>query len=538
MLQREDRRRHEHQHLLAVLRRLERRPQRDLGLAVADVAADQPVHRTRRFHVGLRQFDRIALIGRLGEGERLLELALPVGVLGEGVTRAPAALGVEREQLSRELLRRAARTRLHRLPARTAELRKRRALAAGTDVARDLRQLVDRHEHAVIALVFQIQVVARHIRHRARLKAREARHAMVLVHNHIARAQLRERAQRAAARAAAPARASAIGPTALGAAPAQQAVLGEHRQLQRRRDEALAQRRRSEAQRWLLRRQPRIDALPQPARFHAGEVVGRALTLAAAGERDDRAIARAHELLELRLGLGQRARHRVRCLRAQLDRLIGRDRREPDPGPRGQRRLHALGAHIEVVGILVAERRTDVAPVVLQRRRQLLLRGHQQLRVIADQLEQRAEALDREQLGDVRARDAAVAVLRASHARRPRGEFLTRDLGQRTVLFGQLRRRRDLDLRHLTERALRESREPAQRLDLDVEHVHAHGALLGRRVDVEQAPAHRELPALLYLVDALVARAHELGRALVEVEQLADAQRERVRAQRRVGHLL
>ena len=44
----QQRRRHEYGDLLAVLHRLERRTDRDLGLAVADVAADQPVHRDLR----------------------------------------------------------------------------------------------------------------------------------------------------------------------------------------------------------------------------------------------------------------------------------------------------------------------------------------------------------------------------------------------------------------------------------------------------------------------------------------------------------
>ena len=43
----EQRRRHQDGDLLAVLHRLERGPHGDLGLAVADVAADQPVHRDR-----------------------------------------------------------------------------------------------------------------------------------------------------------------------------------------------------------------------------------------------------------------------------------------------------------------------------------------------------------------------------------------------------------------------------------------------------------------------------------------------------------
>ena len=81
----EQRRRHEHRDLLAVLDRLERGAHRDLGLAVADVAADQPVHRDRLLHVGLDLVDRRQLVGRLDERERVLELALPRGVRAEGV---------------------------------------------------------------------------------------------------------------------------------------------------------------------------------------------------------------------------------------------------------------------------------------------------------------------------------------------------------------------------------------------------------------------------------------------------------------------
>ena len=76
----EDRRRREHQHLLAVVGGLERGAQRDLGLAVADVAADQPVHRALGLHVGLDGLDRLALVGRLAVRERGLELAQPVAV--------------------------------------------------------------------------------------------------------------------------------------------------------------------------------------------------------------------------------------------------------------------------------------------------------------------------------------------------------------------------------------------------------------------------------------------------------------------------
>ena len=146
-----------------------------------------------------------------------------------------AALGVQLEQLPGQLLGGPAGARLERVPAVPAELAQRRMGAAGADVAGDLGELVGGDEDAVVALVFEVQVVARDARHGARLEAGEAGDAVVLVDDDVARAQLGERAQGAAPGAAA-------GGGALGAAAAQQPLLGIHRQLQRGRDEALAQR--------------------------------------------------------------------------------------------------------------------------------------------------------------------------------------------------------------------------------------------------------------------------------------------------------
>ena len=169
------------------------------------------------------------------------------------------------------------------------------------------------------------------------------------------------------------------------------------------------------------------------------------------------------------------------------------------------------------------KRHAHVGPVVVERRRDILVGGDHDLRVLGDQVEQLAEVVDRQQLGDV---GALVGVLE-------RG-----DLGQLTVLGRELGGGRDLDDVGVAERALREGREPAQRLDLVVEEVDADGPLLRRRVYVEQPAAHGELAALVDLVDALVARGHEVGRCLLEVEQVADAQREPVRAQLRIRDLL
>ena len=87
MLLREQRGGHQHGHLLAVLHRLERRPHRDLGLAVADVAADQPVHRDGLLHVPLDLVDRGELVGRLGATGRRPPAPAATGCRGR--TRAP-----------------------------------------------------------------------------------------------------------------------------------------------------------------------------------------------------------------------------------------------------------------------------------------------------------------------------------------------------------------------------------------------------------------------------------------------------------------
>ena len=75
------------------------------------------------------------------------------------------------------------------------------------------------------------------------------------------------------------------------------------------------------------------------------------------------------------------------------------------------------------------------------------------------------------------------------------------------MLGVELGGRRQLDPLGVAERALGEGREPAHRLDLVAEELDPHRPLLGRREDVEDAAADRELAALLDLLDPLVAGA-------------------------------
>ena len=126
----EDRRRDEDRDLLAVLGRLERGAQRDLGLAVADVADDQPVHRPDQLHVGLDLGDGAQLVDRLLVRERRLHLGLPGRVGGEGVALGVGPRRVQREQLLGQVVDRLADALLGPQPLRAAELGQRRPLAA------------------------------------------------------------------------------------------------------------------------------------------------------------------------------------------------------------------------------------------------------------------------------------------------------------------------------------------------------------------------------------------------------------------------
>ena len=162
----------------------------------------------------------------------------------------------------------------------------------------------------------------------------------------------------------------------LGApAAVDQPVLGDRRELQRRADEAVAEVGLGEHEPAVLR----LPARPQPL-----QVVGGALALAALRPRDERRVARARELLELRLGLVERAGGELRRLRAELERLRARDRGQPQRLARLERGHDGGRRDVEVVRVGVVEGGADVVPVVAQRRLDVLVGGDHHVGVVRE----------------------------------------------------------------------------------------------------------------------------------------------------------
>ena len=150
MLAHQQGRGHQDRDLLAVLDGLEGGAHGDLGLAVADVAAHEPVHRLGLLHVGLDLVDGGELVGGLGVGEGLLQLGLPGGVGAEGMAGGGGARRVEAHEFTGDLAHGLAGPGLGLGPVGAAHLAQGGAVAS--DVLGDLVQGVGGHQEAVAGL--------------------------------------------------------------------------------------------------------------------------------------------------------------------------------------------------------------------------------------------------------------------------------------------------------------------------------------------------------------------------------------------------
>ena len=196
MLPGQDRRRDQDGHLLAVQNRLHRRPQRDLCLTKADVAAQKPVHRRGLLHILLDLGDTAQLIVRLHIGKVLLKLRLPGRIRRKGIARAAFALGVELDQLRRHILGRFFGFGLRLLPSVRAQLvQPHRAVFPGADVFGDQIQLRGRDIEHICPLVRDLDIILYHTVQLHLLHSLITANAVIGMDNEVARRQVRKRVQ-------------------------------------------------------------------------------------------------------------------------------------------------------------------------------------------------------------------------------------------------------------------------------------------------------------------------------------------------------
>ena len=316
MLADQQRRRREDRDLPAGHRDDERGAQRDLGLAEADIAADQPVHRVARREIVEDRLDRAGLILGLVIGEARGELLVEPRRRGQLDALPQSPPGRELDQLAGDLADPLLDLGLPGLPAEPAQLVE-RDVAFGSAIAREHVEVLDRHEQLVAAVVDQAQAVVRRAAELERDEAVVAADAVVLVDHEVA---LAERCDLGDELVAAP------GPAGRAReSVADDVGLGQH--AVRGRDEALRERqnreRRRRARRALVPMLDPVQALDPVVGEHHAQPLERAF--ARAGDHD----AAAGGLL-----LAQMLRHGVE--QVAVGALRARRRNRAPGGRRGR----------------------------------------------------------------------------------------------------------------------------------------------------------------------------------------------------------
>jgi len=179
-------RRHQDGHLFAVHDGLKGRTQGDFCLAVAHVAAQEPVHRTRGLHVLLDLIDGLQLVFRLDEGKTCFKIPLPGMIVLEGVSLGREAFGIQFEQVLGDLDHLFAYVLLGLAPIGAAQPGGPRWFTPRTDIAAEPVRLVDGYVELVAALVFHQQELAFRSLQCAADEAAESADAIIHVHHPIA----------------------------------------------------------------------------------------------------------------------------------------------------------------------------------------------------------------------------------------------------------------------------------------------------------------------------------------------------------------
>ena len=179
---------HQDSGLLPVQDAFHNGPEGHLGLAVAHISAQQPVHGPGLLHVPLDLGDAAELVVGLGVLELLLKLVHPGRVGGKGVARLALALGVELDEALGQVLDRLFRLAFGPLPVPAAQLGE-LALLLGVLSAADVLvhqvQLGGRHVEDIPSGVGDLQIVLFNAVHRHLDHLQKAAHAVVLMDHQV-----------------------------------------------------------------------------------------------------------------------------------------------------------------------------------------------------------------------------------------------------------------------------------------------------------------------------------------------------------------
>ena len=185
VLPRQQRRRHHDRDLLAVERDREGRAQRHLGLAEADIAADQPVHRPAAFEVLQRGIDRAKLVFGFLIGKARAELVIDMRLHRHLRRLVQMPLGGDLDQFAGDLANAVLELGLARLPAAAAQPIQFDIGVIGA-VARQQLDILDRQEQLGLGGIMQFEAVMRRAGDLERLQADETADAVLDMDHEIA----------------------------------------------------------------------------------------------------------------------------------------------------------------------------------------------------------------------------------------------------------------------------------------------------------------------------------------------------------------
>ncbi len=160
MLLRQHGGRNQYGDLFAINHGFERGPQRHLGFAIADIPADQPIHRKVALHIGFDFAHSPKLVFRFDIREAGFEFMLPVIIRSKRLPKSLRALRIEFEQFVRLFFDGLLRFGPGANPVRFAQPAERGGGIIRADIAGQPIRLMHGHEHHIRTGVFDHQILA------------------------------------------------------------------------------------------------------------------------------------------------------------------------------------------------------------------------------------------------------------------------------------------------------------------------------------------------------------------------------------------